>query len=42
MVDIQMEMLKSQDEFDGAPVPRAHGVSKWYKYVKFCLMAFLF
>ncbi|XP_004560594.3 TPA-induced transmembrane protein homolog [Maylandia zebra] len=25
MVDIQMEMLKSQDEFDGAPVSRAHG-----------------
>lgn len=42
MVDIQMDMLKSQDELDGAPVSRAHGVSKWYKYVKFCLMAFLF
>lgn len=41
MVDIQMDILKSTDEFGGAPVSRAHGVSKWYKYVKFCLMAFL-
>lgn len=38
MVDIQLDILK--DEFE-TPVSRAHGVSKWYKYVKFCLMAFL-
>lgn len=41
MDDIPMDILKSSDEFDGAPVSRAHGVSKWYKYVKFCLMGFL-